>query len=96
MASRVLSCGLWDQGTRPGPWHWEHGVLAKGPQGSSSQRLFKQPLSSAILILGDQEMETAHLNLVAEGGNPSAHLRKLTISYHEGRGLLWFLFEMIS
>ena len=48
---RTLSCGMWtsqlqhvcriqfpDQGSNPGPLHWEHGVLPTGPPGKS---LFK-------------------------------------------------------
>ena len=33
-----LSCGMWDlvsgPGNKPGPLHWEHGVLALDHQGS--------------------------------------------------------------
>jgi len=35
----TLSCGMWDlftdQGSNPGPLHWEHGALATGPPGKS-------------------------------------------------------------
>ena len=31
----VAACGIWfpDQGSNPGPLHWEHGVLASGQSG---------------------------------------------------------------
>ena len=36
----VAACGIEfpDQGSNPGPLHWEHGVLATGPPGKSLNR----------------------------------------------------------
>ena len=38
----VVACGIYfpDQGSNPGPLHWEHGVLATGPPGQSLTRVF--------------------------------------------------------
>ena len=33
----VVACGVSDQGSHPGPLHWEHGVLATGPPGKFLQ-----------------------------------------------------------
>ena len=42
---RTLSCSMWnwfpDQGSNPGPLHWEHRVLATGPPGKSPGHTFK-------------------------------------------------------
>ena len=39
---RIIACGIHipDQGSNPGPLHWEHGVLATGPLGQSLTRIF--------------------------------------------------------
>ena len=31
-----------DQGSNPGPWQWEHGVLTTGPPGNSLKSIFKK------------------------------------------------------
>ena len=38
----IIACGIHfpDQGSNPGPLHWEHGVLATGPLGQSLTRIF--------------------------------------------------------
>lgn len=40
----TFSCGMWnlvsDQGSKPGPLHWELGVLATGPPGKSCSVFF--------------------------------------------------------
>ena len=38
----VVAQGSWfpDQGSHPGPLHWEHGALVMGPLGTSSEACF--------------------------------------------------------
>ena len=52
----TLSCGMWDlidnQGSNPGPLHWELGVLATGPPGKSSVIFFLGNILGTLYILG--------------------------------------------
>ena len=38
----VVACEIWfpDQGSNPGPLHWERGVLATGPPGKSPKDFY--------------------------------------------------------
>ena len=41
-ACKIVGCGMWElvpcPGIEPSPLHWEHGILATGPPGKSSNR----------------------------------------------------------
>ena len=43
--SLVVACGIQfpDQGSNPGPLHWEHGILPTGPPGKSRRLLLDSP-----------------------------------------------------
>ena len=42
----VAACGIWfpHQGLNPGPFHWEHRILAAGPPGESPRNTFLNEL----------------------------------------------------
>ena len=57
----LAACGIWfpDQGSNPGPLHWEHGVLATGPSGKSTNEVLKKSVMDIFPLGGSKFMLTA-------------------------------------
>ena len=55
VGSLVAACGvqLPDQGSKPGPLHWQHGVLTTGPPGKSQPFFVVVELYELFVYLGN-------------------------------------------
>ena len=58
-----MACGIKfpDQGSNPGPLHWEHAVLATGPPGKSQGFAFLKDTFRVLLLLVSLKMLTSLL-----------------------------------
>ena len=82
---QTLSCGVWDlvptqdQGSNPGPLHWEPGVLATGPPGISPLTLFCRVTCKSV----DKESacNVGDLGLIFGLGFPSGEEKGYPLQY---------------